>query len=196
MSNKPILVVATGNAGKLREIREILTDYRVVGAKDLGLSTDAEENGKTFRDNAIIKARAMSEQTEYAVLADDSGLCVDALGGAPGVYSARYAGDHCQDGAHIEKLLKELSGVPEEKRTARFCCAMCLITEDGREIYGDGTCEGRILSAPDGEGGFGYDPVFYSLDFEESFGTLSAEKKNQVSHRKRALSDLLEKIKK
>ncbi len=194
MADKPILVVATGNAGKLREIRDILTAYEVVGAKELGLLTDAEENGETFRDNAIIKARAMREQTGYAVLADDSGLCVDALDGAPGVYSARYAGDHCADGAHIEKLLKELDGVPEEKRTARFFCAMCLIREDGEEIYGDGTCEGRILFAPEGEGGFGYDPVFYSADFQESFGILSSEQKNQVSHRKRALNTLLAKL--
>ena len=195
MSDKPVLVVATGNAGKLREIKAILSGYTVLGAKEAGLCADAEENGSTFRENAAIKARELKKQTDYAVLADDSGLCVDALDGAPGVYSARYAGDHATDGANVDKLLTAIRDVPEEKRTARFRCAICLIREDGEEVYGDGSCEGRILFAPEGEGGFGYDPVFYSFDYNESFGTLSAEKKNLVSHRKRALEDLLEKLK-
>ncbi len=184
------LIVATGNAGKLREIKAILSGYEVMGAAEAGLSFYAEENGSDFRENATIKAGALKQLTDCAVLADDSGLCVDALGGAPGIFSARYAGENASDHDNVEKLLTALRDVPAEKRTARFCCTVCLITEDGRTLYGDGCCEGRILSAPEGTGGFGYDPVFYSLDYRESFGTLAAEKKNQISHRRRALEDL------
>ncbi len=194
MCAKPILLVATGNAGKLEEIKAILTTYQVMGAKEFGLSFEAEENGADFRENAAIKARALKALTKHAVLADDSGLCVDALNGAPGVYSARYAGENASDDDNVDKLLTALKDVPEEKRTARFCCAMCLVTEDGQELYGDGACEGRILFERAGAGGFGYDPVFYSQDFNESFGLLTQEQKNQVSHRKRALADLLEKL--
>ncbi len=196
MSDKPILLVATGNIGKLKEIKSILTDYQVMGAKEAGLSFDAEENGADFCDNALIKAQALKSLTGHAVLADDSGLCVDALDGAPGVYSARYAGENATDGANIDKLLGALSEIPDEKRTARFRCSMCLIKEDGEILFGEGACEGKILFARDGEGGFGYDPVFYSFDLNESFGTLSSEQKNSVSHRKRALEDLLLKLKK
>ncbi len=196
MSDKPILLVATGNAGKLKEIKAILTDYQVMGAKEAGLSFDAEENGADFCDNALIKATALKALTDCAVLADDSGLCVDVLGGAPGVYSARYAGEDATDGENVDKLLAALSDVPDEKRTARFRCSMCLIDEAGEVLFGEGACEGKILFARDGEGGFGYDPVFYSFDLNEGFGTLSPEQKNAISHRKRALEDLLIKLKK
>lgn len=184
------LVVATNNAGKLREIKEILSDYEVVGAAEAGLSFYAEENGSDFRENAAIKARTLKQLTDCAVLADDSGLCVDALDGAPGIFSARYAGENASDRDNTEKLLTALQDVPAEKRTARFCCTVCLITADGRTLFGEGCCDGLILSGPEGAGGFGYDPVFYSLDYRESFGTLSPEKKNQISHRRRALEDL------
>ncbi|MGN1058851.1 MAG: non-canonical purine NTP pyrophosphatase, partial [Clostridia bacterium] len=152
------LIVATGNAGKLREIKAILSGYEVMGAAEAGLSFYAEENGSDFRENAAIKAGALKQLTDCAVLADDSGLCVDALGGAPGIFSARYAGENASDHDNVEKLLTALRDVPAEKRTARFCCTVCLITEDGRTLYGDGCCEGRILSVPEGMGGFGYDP--------------------------------------
>lgn len=188
------LIVATGNRGKLQEIKEILTDYEVLGAAEAGFSFEAEETGTTFRENAAIKARALASLTHTAVLADDSGLCVDALGGAPGVYSARYAGLHANDGDNINKLLKALKNVPQPERTARFCSVVCLITESGQELYGEGSCEGWILTQPEGNGGFGYDPVFCSLDFGQSFGLLTHEQKNSVSHRKRALSDLLQKL--
>ena len=189
-----ILLVATGNAGKLREIKSILKEYKVMGAREAGLSFDAEETGETFAENAAIKARELKKMTEFAVLADDSGLCVDALEGAPGVYSARYAGSDASDDDNVDKLLGVLKDLPEEKRGAQFKSVVCLITEDGTEIYGEGTCTGRILTKRHGTGGFGYDPVFYSDDFSESFGILTPEQKNQVSHRNRALEDLLTKL--
>ncbi|MBQ4517524.1 MAG: RdgB/HAM1 family non-canonical purine NTP pyrophosphatase [Clostridia bacterium] len=188
------LIVATGNAGKLREIKAILTDYEVLGAKEAGFISDPEENGSTFRENAAIKAHALYELAHCAVLADDSGLCVDALDGAPGIYSARFAGDHPTDSENTQKLLQVMKDIPEEERTARFKSAVCFISENGEEIYGEGSCEGRILFAPEGDGGFGYDPVFYSLDFNKSFGLLTADEKNAISHRKRALEDLRKKL--
>ena len=194
MSNKPVLLVATGNRGKPEEIKAILTGYQVMGASEAGLSFEAEENGDEFCDNAAIKARALKALTDHAVLADDSGLCVDALGGAPGVYSARYAGENATDAENVDNLLNALSSVPKENRSARFLCSICLITEDGKEIFGEGKCEGRILPQRQGTGGFGYDCVFFSNDLEESFGLLTQEQKNTVSHRKRALEDLLKKL--
>ena len=189
-----VLLVATGNKGKLAEIKSILKEYRVMGAAEAGISFDAEETGVTFAENAAIKARELKKLTEYAVLADDSGLCVDALGGAPGVYSARYAGEEANDDANIDKLLAALDGVSAEKRGAQFKSVVCLIDEKGNEIYGEGVCSGIILTERKGSGGFGYDPVFFSHDFSESFGILTHEQKNQVSHRKRALEDLLKKL--
>ncbi len=189
-----ILLVATGNVGKLKEIKSILTDFQVMGAKEAGISFDAEETGTTFSENAAIKARELKKLTEHAVLADDSGLCVDALDGAPGVYSARYAGEDATDEANVDKLLAVLADVPEENRGAQFRSTVCLITEEGKEIYGEGVCCGRILTERQGSGGFGYDPVFYSDDLCESFGVLTHEQKNEVSHRKRALEDLLKKL--
>ena len=188
------LIVATGNCGKLQEIKEILTDYEVLGAAEAGLSFSAEETGTTFYENVAIKARALSALTNSAVLADDSGLCVDVLGGAPGVYSARYAGENVTDAENIRKLLAALEHVPPQERTARFCSVVCLITESKEELFGEGSCEGQILTAPEGDGGFGYDPVFFSKDFGQSFGALTHEQKNSISHRKRALTDLLAKL--
>jgi len=189
-----ILLVATGNAGKLAEIKSILADFRVIGAKEAGIDFDAEETGTTFKENAAIKARELKKLTEHAVLADDSGLCVDALGGAPGVYSARYAGDNATDDENVDKLLSALQDVPEESRGAQFQSVVCLITAEGEEVYGEGSCSGRILFERSGSGGFGYDPVFFSDDFGKSFGVLTHDQKNQISHRKRALADLLTKL--
>ncbi|MBE7021926.1 MAG: XTP/dITP diphosphatase [Ruminococcaceae bacterium] len=188
------LVVATGNEGKVREIKSILSDFAVESAKEAGLVFDVEETGADFSENAAIKARALKDAAGCAVLADDSGLCVDALSGGPGVYTARYAGEHATDDENIDKLLSVMESVPEEERTARFVSAICLITEDGRELFGYGTCEGRILKERAGTGGFGYDPVFYAEEFGQSFGELSPEQKNQISHRKRALEDVKSKL--
>ena len=189
-----VLLVATGNKGKLAEIKSILKEYHVMGASEAGISFDAEETGDTFAENAAIKARELKKLTEHAVLADDSGLCVDFLDGEPGVYSARYAGESATDDDNIDKLLSALNDVPEEKRGAKFTSVICMIDAEGNEIYGEGNCFGRILTERQGDGGFGYDPVFFSNDFNESFGSLTHEQKNQISHRKRALEDLLKKL--
>lgn len=187
------IVAASGNRGKLREIAEIFKGCEIVSMKDAGFSDEIEETGATFEENALLKARAVSMALGCVALADDSGLCVDALGGAPGVYSARYAGGHGDDAANNALLLKNLAGVPEEKRTAYFesCVALCF--PDGRELTASGRTYGRILFFPEGDNGFGYDPLFFSDDLKKSFGTADAEEKNAVSHRARALAALAEK---
>ncbi|RKH39424.1 RdgB/HAM1 family non-canonical purine NTP pyrophosphatase [Corallococcus sicarius] len=183
---KPRLLFATGNAGKLRELRVLVGDaVEVVSLKDLPPVPEPEEDGATFEANAVKKARAYSEATGLPALADDSGLCVDALDGRPGVLSARYApGD---DRARYEKLLAELAGVPDEKRTASFRCALALVTGKGEPRVEVGRCEGLILHAPKGTNGFGYDPVF-QVEGEggRSMAELAPEEKARVSHRARA----------
>ncbi len=194
MLNK--LLVATGNKGKLREIREILAGVEVLGLADVGIDVDVEETGSTFAENAFIKAYAISKMTDMAVLADDSGLEVEPLGGRPGVHSARYAGENTTDEKNVEKLLSELAHLPEEKRTARFACAMCLIFPDGRKIETFGvSCPGYIINESRGENGFGYDPVFYAPEYKKTFSEMTMEEKNKVSHRKAALYALSEKLK-
>lgn len=194
MLNK--LLVATGNQGKLKEIREILSDIEVLGLSDVGIECDVEETGTTFAENAYIKAFEVSERTGLPVLADDSGLEVEALGGRPGVYSARFAGEHATDDENVNKLLAELKDVPKDKRGARFACAMCLIFPDGRKIETFGTsCPGIIVDRKRGENGFGYDPVFFAPEYGKSFSEMTMEEKNKVSHRKAALAALSEKLK-
>lgn len=188
-------MVASGNKGKLREIAEIFRGAEVVSMKEAGFVGDIEENGATFEENALIKAKAVCQALGAPALADDSGLCVDALDGAPGVYSARYAGGHGDDAANNALLLKNLSGKAEGERTAYFesCVALCL--PDGRSFTASGRTYGKILSVPEGENGFGYDPLFFSDELGKSFGIASAEEKNAVSHRAKALAVLSEKIK-
>ncbi len=188
---KERLIVATGNAHKLKEIAEIFTDFEVISQKQAGFLDEVEENGSTFQENALIKARAASKALRLPALADDSGLCVDALKGAPGVYSARYAGGHGDDKANRALLLKNLAG--EEDRRACFTCAVALVYPDGREITAEGYTRGKILLEEVGDGGFGYDCVFESEDLGKSFGVATAEEKNRVSHRFRALQALLRK---
>ncbi len=189
------LVVASGNKGKLREIAEILKDYDVVSMQAAGFAGDVEETGETFEENALIKARAVCRALDLPALADDSGLCVEALGGAPGVYSARFCGRHGDDKANNALLLEKLRGVPEQRRGAYFesCVAVCF--PDGREITASGRTYGSILEEEVGEGGFGYDPLFESAELGKSFGLASAEEKNAVSHRGKALRALAEKLK-
>ena len=189
------LVVASGNKGKLREIAEILKDYDVVSMQAAGFAGDVEETGKTFEENALIKARAVCRALDLPALADDSGLCVEALGGAPGVYSARFCGRHGDDKANNALLLEKLRGVPEQRRGAYFesCVAVCF--PDGREITASGRTYGSILEEEVGEGGFGYDPLFESAELGKSFGLASAEEKNAVSHRGKALRALAQKLK-
>ena len=190
-SVKQRLVVATGNKHKLREIAEIFTRFEVVSQKQMGFDEDVEETGATFVENALIKARAACKALGLPVLADDSGLCVEALNGAPGVFSARYCGEHGNDKGNRDLLLKNLQGI--ENRNAHFACAVALVCPDGKEWTAEGRTYGKILYKETGEGGFGYDPIFYSDDLQKSFGVASAEEKNAISHRFRALQALLSK---
>lgn len=189
---KKRLVVATGNAHKLREIAEIFTDFEVVSQKEMGFDEDVEETGVTFAENALIKARAASKALNCIALADDSGLCVDALGGAPGVYSARYCGYHGDDQKNRDLLLQNMQGV--ENRAAHFTSAIALVYPDGREVVVEGHTYGKILYEETGTGGFGYDCLFESDDLKKSFGVATAEEKNSVSHRFRGLQKLREEI--
>ena len=187
------LVIATGNAGKLKEMKEMLGDlFEVIGLKEAKASTTAEENGCTFAENALIKAEDIFKQTGENVLADDSGLCVEALGGEPGIYSARYAGENATQEQKNALLLKNLHGA--QNRRAKFVCAVALILKNGQVIQAEGETDGEILQSENGNGGFGYDPLFYSYDLKKSFGDCSDEEKNSVSHRSRALKNLLEKL--
>lgn len=190
------LVVATGNKHKLQEIQAIFKDVRVVSAREAGYLGDPEETGTTFEENAIIKARAAAEALNLPALADDSGLCVAALGGAPGIYSARYAGGHGDDKKNREKLLAELGDEKNRAAYFRSAAALCFPQSMGGEtVTATGDTHGRILTREEGENGFGYDCLFYSDDLCKSFGVASAEEKNAVSHRFRALTALKEKLK-
>ena len=183
------LVVASGNKNKLREIAEIFTDFEVVSQKEMGFNEDVEETGLTFAENALIKARAACAALGCPALADDSGLCVDGLNGAPGVFSARYCGYHGSDEENRKTLLRNMQGV--ENRKAHFTSAIVLVYPDGREFLAEGHTYGSILQEEVGNGGFGYDPLFFSEDLQKSFGVASAEEKNAVSHRFRALQAML-----
>ncbi len=190
------IIAATRNKNKVKEISEVLSPlgFEVVSQEEAGIDIDVEETGRSFAQNALIKARAVSVLCDDCVLADDSGLCVDALDGAPGVYSARYAGEGASDAQKIEKLLGELGD--EKNRRAKFVTNAAFIFPDGREIVTQGEVHGRILYEPAGENGFGYDPVFYCTELEKSFAEATPEQKNSVSHRSRALKALYEEIKK
>ncbi len=190
------LIVATGNKHKLQEIQAIFKDVRVVSAREAGYLGDPEETGATFEENAIIKARAAAEALNLPALADDSGLCVAALGGAPGIYSARYAGGHGDDKKNREKLLAELGDEKNRAAYFRSAAALCFPQSmGGKTVTATGDTHGRILTREEGENGFGYDCLFYSNDLCKSFGVASAEEKNAVSHRFRALTALKEKLK-
>lgn len=193
------VVVATGNAHKLVEIEEILgaalPGTRFVAIGQLGDFDDPEETGTTFAQNAIIKAEAAVAETGFAAVADDSGLMVDALGGEPGVYSARYAGVHGDDTANNEKLLAKLEGVEDARRTARFASAIAFIEPSGLVTMGEGFCEGMIGHEGRGDYGFGYDPLFLPRDTPgKTMAELEPQEKNAISHRFHALQDLCEKL--
>lgn len=189
---KPIVVVATGNLNKIREISEIFPEYRFLSQKESGFYGEIEETGKTFEENALLKARAVANALQKPVLADDSGLCVDALLGAPGIYSARFSGEHGNDKKNRELLLEKMKG--EKNRRAYFCSAVALCSPSGEEVVAIGKTYGEILLEEEGEGGFGYDCIFKSEDLQKSFGVASAAEKNAVSHRFRALCSLKEKL--
>lgn len=186
-------IIATHNMKKRNELARILEPLgvSVLTAEQAGIElTDVEETGTSFEENARLKSRSGCQESGMPCIGDDSGLMVDALDGAPGVYSARYAGDHGNDPANIALLLENLKDVPDEKRTARFVCTVCCTYPDGREIVVSGKCEGKIGYAPKGNGGFGYDPVFMVGD--KSFAELTAEEKDKISHRGNALKALAE----
>lgn len=195
------LILASRNKKKIREVEAILAGHfpgvHILSLDDIGFSGDIEENGTTFEENALIKARtALSASgNRYAAIADDSGLAVDALNGAPGVYSARYAGGHGDDAANNALLLKNLAHLPVEQRTARFVCCIALVYPDGREITVRGETEGLIIDDARGDGGFGYDPYFYYQPFGKTFSELTAEEKNAISHRGKAIAKLAERLK-
>ncbi len=181
------IVAATGNQGKVKEIKAILGELgiEVISQKELGLDIDVPENGSTFLENAFIKARTISRLANMPAIADDSGLCVDALGGKPGIYSARYAGEDATDRDRMDKLLGELKN--EKDRSAHFTSAIAFVVSENEEYSAEGHVYGSILHEVDGEGGFGYDPIFYCDELKKSFGKASAEEKNKVSHRYNAL---------
>lgn len=182
-------LIATNNAHKLEEIRRILAPYSIeaMSLKEAGITSNPEENGSTFEENARIKAVAAMKASGMPAVADDTGLMVDALNGAPGVYSARYAGENATDRDRVNKLLYEMRDVPEGKRTARFVCVVCCAFPDGKIISVRGECEGSIAFEPQGTGGFGYDPIFIEKSTGRSFASLAGEEKNRLSHRGKAL---------
>lgn len=195
IGKKPRLVLASNNFGKLRELRAILGErYDVMSMREAGFTGDIEENGETFEENALIKARAVSAFCGCAALADDSGLSVDALNGRPGVYSARYSGVHGDDEANNQLLLKELEHVEDAKRTCRYECAIAMCAPGMDDVVGYGVCEGLILREYRGNGGFGYDPLFMSKDLGVTFAEADPDSKNGVSHRARAIKALMEKL--
>lgn len=191
------LIIASNNAHKVSEIKAILGCFydEILSLREAGIDIDVVEDADTFEGNALKKAREVFAVADAdAVLSDDSGLMVDALGGAPGVYSARYAGEGHDDAANNAKLLDALKDVPGEKRTARFRTSVALIRRGMPAVTADGSVEGVILRSPQGENGFGYDPLFYYEPLKKSFAQLTPEEKNSVSHRRRALESLCDKL--
>jgi XTP/dITP diphosphohydrolase len=188
MPNHPKILLATTNAGKLHEITDLLADLpaHLVTPKELGLSVEVGETGTTYLENAKLKALAFASASGLVSIGDDSGLEVDALDGAPGVYTARYAGPGATDSDRYHLLLRNLDGVPAERRTARFRCVVGVATPDGHCEAAEGVCEGRIAAQPVGENGFGYDPVFHVDTYGRTMAELPDSIKNTISHRARA----------
>ena len=199
-----LICAASNNAGKLKELRRILErmGHEVKSLRELGITLDPEETGTTFAENARIKAEAFCKASGLPTVADDSGLCVDALNGAPGVYSARYCGHHGDDAANNAKLLREMANVPEEQRTARFVSAVCFLLPDGRELLVEGECPGSVAFTETGSNGFGYDPLFIpdrvglpdgttaENTARRSYAELADGEKDAISHRGRAMEKL------
>ena len=197
--NSKRIIFATGNAGKVKEIQAILSDagYEILSMKEAGITVEIREDGTSFQENALIKARTVAACPEAAgciVMADDSGLEVDALGGEPGIYSARYLGEDTSYHIKNGEIIRRLQGVPDEKRTARFVCAIGAITPEGKELVSRGVIEGRIGYEEKGSNGFGYDPIFYVPELGKTTAELSGAEKNQISHRGRALRLMKEKL--
>lgn len=192
------IVFATGNAGKVKEIQMIMEDtgMEVVSMKEAGICVDIEENGETYEENALIKARAVAALTDAIVMADDSGLEIDYLNKEPGVHSARYLGEDTPYSIKNAKLIERLEGVEDEKRTARFVCAIAAVMPDGKELTTRATIEGRIGYEEKGSHGFGYDPIFFVPEYGKTTAELTEEEKNKISHRGKALQLMKEELKK
>lgn len=192
------IIFATGNQGKMREIRQILKDMdvEILSMKEAGIEIDIVEDGITFEENAIIKAKAVAAKTEHIVMADDSGLEVDYLNKEPGIYSARYMGEDTSYDIKNANLLKRLEGVEDDKRTARFVCAIATVLPDGEIITAHGVIEGRLAHEPEGDKGFGFDPILYLPEYGCTCAQLSEDDKNSISHRGRALRAMKEKLEK
>jgi len=192
------IVFATGNKGKVKEIQMILADLdvEVTTMKEEGIFVDVEENGTTYEENAMIKAREVAKYTDAIVMADDSGLEIDYLNKEPGIYSARYMGEDTSYRIKNANLIDRLAGVPDEQRTARFVCAIAAVLPDGSELTTRGVIEGLIGYEEKGENGFGYDPIFYVPEFGKTTAELTEEQKNMVSHRGRALKSMKEELQK
>ena len=192
------IVLASNNQHKIKEFKEIMKDYNIVTMAEVGFTDDIVEDGDTFLANSTIKSKTIAKYLKeknlnYMVMADDSGLCVDALNGDPGVYSARYAGEHTQQ-ANRDKLLANLKDVEDPNRIARFKCVITLLKPDGTMLVGEGKVEGKILKQETGDTSFGYDCLFYSNELKKCFGQATENEKNSVSHRGRAIADLLKKL--
>lgn len=198
MDVKPKIIFATGNEGKMREIRKILgdMDVEICSMKEAGIRADIIEDGSTFEENAVIKAKTVAAHTDAIVLADDSGLEIDYLNKEPGIYSARYLGEDTPYTLKNKNLIDRLTGVPDEERTARFVCAIAAVLPDGEIITTHGVIEGRIGYEEKGNNGFGYDPIFYVPEYGCSTAQLSEEQKNQISHRGKALEAMKTELKK
>lgn len=188
------IIFATGNEGKMKEIRMILEELKcpVLSMREAGIEADIVEDGQTFEENAIIKARAIAQQTDSVVLADDSGLVIDYLNGEPGIYSARYLGEDTSYRIKNQNLIDRMEGVPDEKRGARFVCAIAAVLPGGEILTERGIMEGRIGYEEKGGNGFGYDPIFYVPEYDCSAAELTPEQKNQISHRGKALQKIKE----
>jgi len=192
VSQKFRVVLATRNQGKVTEFRRILEEYaageiELLGLQDFPEMPDVEESGSTFEANALLKAHATAQFTKLPAIADDSGICIDYLDGAPGIFSARWAGQHGDDEANLQKVLRELSGITAEKRGAQFRCVVALAHPNGEYIYEEGVMHGEIVDSPRGENGFGYDPIFQPTGFTQTSAQLSAIEKDEISHRGKAL---------
>lgn len=190
------IIFATSNQGKVREIKEIIketgADIEVLSLKEAGITTEIIEDGTTFEENALIKARVICKETGLLTLSDDSGLEIDYLGGEPGIYSARYLGEDTPYSIKNPTIIKRLEGIPDKQRTARFVCACAAVFPDGREEVVRRTMEGRIAYKEAGENGFGYDPIFYLPEYNCTSAELSSEEKNEISHRGKALRAMCE----
>ena len=195
MAFPPRLAVASSNAHKLREIARICADWPVEWVtveKDPRTRPHVEETGETYLENALLKARAVAAALDLPAVADDSGIEVDALGGAPGPRSARYAGPDASDERNLQQLIRALKGIPAGGRTARYRCVAALVLPDGAEVHVEAVCEGMLIGTPRGSAGFGYDPIFVPAGWEMTMGELSDEQKDRISHRRRAFRTLAE----